>query len=64
MRNPGDDFKGRKNTRIALGQTFFGRHLEVIYVPDKEGDSILVITAFDLRGKALRAYRRRKRRKR
>jgi hypothetical protein len=63
MRRPGDDFKGRKNSRIALGQTFFGRHLQVIYVPDKESDTIFVITAFELRGKALKAYRRRQRRK-
>jgi hypothetical protein len=37
--------------------------LRVIYVPDPEPDSIFVITAYELRGKPLAAYRRRQRRK-
>ena len=47
---------------MALGQTHAGRYLKVIY--RKERGGIFVITAYDLAGKALRAYRRRKRRKR
>jgi transposase len=39
------------------------RFLRVIYVPDPEPDSIFVITAYELRGKPLTAYRRRQRRK-
>jgi hypothetical protein len=34
--------------------------LRVIYVPDPEPDSIFVITAYELRGKPLIAYRRRR----
>jgi hypothetical protein len=59
----GDDFRGRKNTRIRFGQTQAGRYLKVIYVPDVERDSVFVITAYELRGKALKAFRRRQRRK-
>ena len=40
-----------------------GRFLRVIYVPDPEPESIFVITAYELRGKPLTAYRRRQRRK-
>ncbi|RMH21186.1 MAG: hypothetical protein D6696_06430 [Acidobacteria bacterium] len=48
----------------ALGQTAAGRYLQVVYVPDPGRRSLFVITAYDLRGKALTAYRRRRRRKR
>lgn len=61
---PEDDFRGRKNTRLALGQTAAGRYLQVIYVRDEEPGSVFVITAYDLRGKALQAYRRRRRKRR
>jgi hypothetical protein len=63
LRHPGDDRAGSEGSRVALGQTRTGRYLRVIYVPDEEGDGIFVITAYDLRGKALAAYRRRRRRK-
>ena len=59
----GDDFQGSRNTRIRFGQTSEGRFLKVIYVPDVGRDSVFVITAYDLRGKALRAFRRRQRRR-
>ena len=38
-------------------------YLRVIYVPDPEPESVFVITAYELRGKPLFAYRRRIRRK-
>jgi hypothetical protein len=60
----GDDFPGTRNTRIRFGQTLAGRYLKVIYVPDEERDSVFVITAYDLRGNALKAFRRRQRRRR
>src|SRR5947209_2852579 len=50
----GDDFRGSRNARIRFGQTAAGRYLKVIYVPDVEGNSLFVITAYDLRGKALK----------
>jgi CBS domain-containing protein len=63
LRSPGDDFPGRAGSRIALGATGEGRHLQVVYVPDSEGHGVFVVTAYDLRGKALAAYRRRRRRR-
>jgi hypothetical protein len=60
----GDDFRGRRNSRVRFGQTFAGRYLKVIYVPDQDRDGAFVITAYDLRGKALKAFRRRQRRRR
>jgi uncharacterized DUF497 family protein len=50
-------------TRVAMGKTHGGRYLKVIYVPDDDGIGIYVITAYDLRGKALHAHRRRMRRR-
>jgi hypothetical protein len=45
------------------GRTSAGRYLQVIYSPDKEPGSVFVITAYELTGKAKRAYRRRRRRR-
>ena len=59
----GDDFRGRGKSWIRFGQTSAGRYLKVIYSPDEIGDGIFVITAYDLRDKALKAFRRRQRRK-
>jgi len=60
---PGEDRPGADDSRIALGQTAAGRYLRVVYVPDPEPDSVFVVTAYELTGKALKAYRRRQRRK-
>jgi len=64
LSNPGEDRPGREGSRIAIGQTRGGRYLRVVYVPDPEPDSVFVITAYELRGTPLNAYRRRRRRKR
>jgi hypothetical protein len=63
LRRPGEEFPGRDDSRIALGQTAAGRYLQVVFVPDADPDSVFVVTAYELRGKALKAYRRRRRRK-
>ena len=63
LEGPGEDRPGREGSRSAIGQTRVGRYLRVIYVPDPEPDSVFVITAYDLVGKPLIAYRRRRRRK-
>ena len=62
VRHAGEDRAGRDGSRHALGQTPAGRYLRVIYVPDEDGDGVFVVTAYDIRGKALQAYRRRRRR--
>jgi hypothetical protein len=59
----GQDLRGREDSRMKLGQTSTGRYLQVIYVRDEEPDSVFVITAYELHGKARTAFRRRKRRK-
>jgi hypothetical protein len=63
LRTPGEDRPGRDNSRMAIGQTQVGRYLKVIYVPDPGLHSLFVITAYELIGKPLTAYRRRKRKK-
>jgi hypothetical protein len=64
MRGSGEDFPAAHNARMKLGQTGAGRYLQVIYVPDEDPQSVFVITAYELQGKAKKAYRRRQRRKR
>lgn len=63
LSSPGEDRPGREGARVAIGKTRAGRYLRVIYVPDPQPDSVFVITAYELRGKPLLAYRRRLRRK-
>lgn len=63
IRNPGEDIPGRDDSRQALGQTEAGRYLRVIYVPDPEPNSVFVVTAYELTGKPLAAFRRRRRRR-
>ncbi|MEO8433834.1 MAG: DUF4258 domain-containing protein [Pyrinomonadaceae bacterium] len=63
MRKPGEDRPGPEGSRVAIGQTAAGRYLRVIYVPDPEPNSVFVITAYELTGKPLLAYRRRRRRR-
>ena len=63
LSRPGEDRSGREGARIAIGQTRAGRYLRVVYVVDPEPKSIFVITAFDLIGKPLMAYKRRSQKK-
>ncbi len=63
LRLPAEDRPGADDSRIALGQTLGGRYLRVIYVPDDAGDSAFVVTAYELRGNQLKAFRRRRRRR-
>jgi hypothetical protein len=64
LRRPGEDRPGREGSRVAIGRTRAGRCLRVIYVPDPSPDSVFVVTAYEMMGKPLAAYRRRMRRKR
>jgi len=61
--NPSEDRPGKDDSRIALGQTLGGRYLRIIYVPDPIPNSVFVITGYELKGKALTALRRRKRKR-
>lgn len=64
LANPGEDRLGAEGSRVAIGQTEAGRYLRVVYVPDAEPDGVFVITAFTLAGKALMAYKRRRKKTR
>ena len=64
LEKPGEDRAGSEGSRVALGQTAAGRYLRVIYVPDPQPDSVFVITAYELAGKPLAAFRRRRKKKR
>ena len=61
---PDEDRPGKEGSRVAIGETSGGRYLRVIYVTDPEPDSLFIITAYELRGKPLTAFRRRRRKKR
>jgi hypothetical protein len=63
MRGAGEDLPAQRGARMKLGQTSAGRYLQVIYVPDEDRDSVFIITAYELSGKAKTAFRRRQRRK-
>ncbi|MBX7246858.1 MAG: DUF4258 domain-containing protein [Candidatus Sumerlaeaceae bacterium] len=58
-----DDRPGIEGVRIRFGQTESGRHLKIIYKRDPDRDHLFVITAYEMRGKTLAAFRRRKNRK-
>ena len=64
LSRPGEDRAGTEGSRVAIGQTAAGRYLKVIYSRDRVGAGVFVITAYDLTGKPLKAYRRRQRGKR
>ncbi len=55
--------RGGRDSLSIMGQTSAGRYLKVVFVPNRDGDGGFVVTAYELRGKRLKAYRRDKRRK-
>jgi hypothetical protein len=63
MTGSGEEYPGDGDSRMKLGQTRAGRYLKVIFVPDEIPDSVFVITAYDIKGKAKKAFRKRQRRK-
>ena len=63
LRQPGEDRAGTDDSRHALGQTAAGRYIRVVHVPDPVGTGVFVVTAYDLTGNQLQAFRRRRRKK-
>lgn len=63
LSRPEEDRPGRDGSRIVLGRTFSGRFLRVVYVADPKPESVFVVTAYELTGKPLAAFRRRKRKR-
>ena len=64
LTRPFEDRPGREGARVAIGKTRAGRYLRVIYVPDHGFGGMFVITAYDLGPKALRALKRRLKKRR
>ncbi len=62
--DPAEDRPGAEGARVAIGRTGSGRILRVIYVPDPDGEGVFVVTSYELTGKPLAAFKRRRRRKR
>jgi CBS domain-containing protein len=63
LRRPLENRRGGDDSRVLIGATRAGRVLRVICVPDDDGQGVFVVTAYDVVGKALSAFRRRRRRK-
>lgn len=55
--------RGEEGSTVLNGKTWGGRFLRVIAVLDPDLQSCFVITAYDLRGKALKGLRRRMRKR-
>ena len=64
LAGPVEDRPGVEGSRVAIGRTRAGRILRVIYVPDPDGEGLFVVTSYEVTGKLLAAFRRRRRRKR
>jgi len=60
---PWETRRGDRDSQVLLGRTLGGRLLRVIVVPDQDGQGVFVVTAFDLAGKPLKAFRRRQRKR-
>ena len=61
--NPSERRSGDRRSKVVIGQTQSGRYLRIVYVEDRQPNSVFVVTVYELRGKPLTAYRRRQRRK-
>jgi len=61
MANADGDRRSRNGTRVIVGQTDAGRYLRVFYFVD--GESVVVMTAFDLPPKQLRAFKKLRKKK-
>lgn len=63
LTRPIEDRVGDAGSRVVIGQTEAGRYLRVVYVPDPLPDSAFIIIGYELGPRALKALRRRRRRK-
>jgi len=58
LHNAAEERRARNHTRAVIGQTKTGRYLRLYFAPEPGG--IIVITAYDLPEKQLKAFRRRR----
>ena len=61
MARRAEDRAGHSDARVLIGATAGGRILRVVYASDNQSDGVFVIPAYELRGKPLVAFRRRRR---
>ena len=59
LREPLENRPGDRSSRVLIGQTRHGRYLRVVVSIDWDGRGVFVVTAYDLRGKPLKALHRR-----
>lgn len=63
LQNPIEERYGDEGSKIVTGKTDGGRILRVIFSPDEDQKGIFVITAYDLKGKPLHAFKKRRKKK-
>jgi hypothetical protein len=63
LEDPLEERPSRDGSRIIIGRTDGGRILRVIYSPDEDQKGLFVIMAYDLKGKPLLAFKRRRKKK-
>jgi hypothetical protein len=59
LRDPIERRRGEGDSQVLIGRTTQGRYLRVIVSLDRDGDGVFVITGYDLGVKAIKALRRR-----
>ena len=64
LSHSGEDRSGAEGARVAIGRAKSGRYLRIIYIAEPEREGVFVITAYELRGKPLLAYKGRRFRRR
>jgi hypothetical protein len=60
---PSEFRKGSRDNFVVIGQTRGGRYLRVIYLRDPEPESVFIITAYEIDGPTLAAFKKRMRRR-
>jgi hypothetical protein len=63
LRGPLENRPGEGGSRVLIGRSRQGRYLRVVVAIDWDGQGVFVITAYDMRGKPLKALRRRMKRR-
>jgi len=63
LARPTETRRGDEDSFVLSGKTWRGRFLRVIVSFDADREGCFVITAYDLRGKSLKALRRRMRKR-
>ena len=63
LRMATEESAAQNHARQTLGQALSGRYLRVIHTDGREPGTVFVITAYELQGRQLQAFRRRQRRR-